>query len=198
MNTGLGYFPLTNHGICKLFAAFSCAALMLLVPTELLLRTAHLKPFAFSLLMPSLCLTIIILVVGDLFVSLAEYAGHKYRHLHGILMGRPSWRDVGGTRQSEPALSESALMRERVSNNVGEAGDEEVSRLAITQRIVVTISADTPIYVVLEQAPKHNQPSRQPNGRSVPTSNSANVEQLRQLLQLQQELNQPTANNQPQ
>jgi hypothetical protein len=87
MNTGLGYFPLTNHGICKLFAALSGAALMLLVPTELLLRTAHLKPFAFSLLMPSLCLTIIILVVGDLFVSLAEYAGHKYRHLHGILMG---------------------------------------------------------------------------------------------------------------
>jgi hypothetical protein len=37
-------------------------------------------------------------------------------------------------------------MRERVSNNVGEAGDEEVSRLAITQHIVVTISADTPIH----------------------------------------------------
>jgi hypothetical protein len=46
------------------------------------------------------------------------------------------------------------LMRERVSNNVGEAGDEEVSRLAITQHIAVTISADTPICVVLEQPPK--------------------------------------------
>ena len=45
-------------------------------------------------------------------------------------------------------------MRERVSNNVGEAGDEEVSRLAMTQHIVVTISADTPIYVVLEQTPR--------------------------------------------
>jgi len=88
MNTGLSEcFPLTNHGICKLFAALSCAALMLLVPTELLLRTAHLRPFAFSLLMPSLCLTIIILVVGDLFVSLAEYAGYKYRYLYGILTG---------------------------------------------------------------------------------------------------------------
>ena len=78
-----------------------------------------------------------------------------------------------------------------------EAGDEEVSRLAITQHIVVTISADTPIYVVLEQTPKASQGPLQPSGRGVPTSNSANVEQLRQLLQLQQELNQPTASNQP-
>jgi len=95
------------------------------------------------------------------------------------------------------ALSESNLMRERVSNNVGEAGDEEVSRLAITQHIVVTISADTPIYVVLEQTPKTNQVHQQPSARSAPTSNSANVEQLRQLLQLQQELNQPSTSNQP-
>jgi hypothetical protein len=94
------------------------------------------------------------------------------------------------------ALSESDLMRERVSNNVGEAGDEEVSRLAITQHIVVTISADTPIYVVLEQTPKTNHVSQETSGRSVPTSNSANVEQLRQLLQLQQELNQPSTSNQ--
>ncbi len=93
-------------------------------------------------------------------------------------------------------LSESDLLRERVGNNIGEAGDEEVSRLAVTQHIVVTISADTPIYVVLEQTPKSNQVSQQPSARSVPTSNSANVEQLRQLLQLQQELNQPSASNQ--
>jgi hypothetical protein len=61
---------------------------------------------------------------------------------------------------------------------------------------VVTISANTPIYVVLEQA-KTNQVSQQPSARSAPTSNSGNVEQLRQLLQLQQELNQPSASNQP-
>ena len=87
MNTGLSEsFPLTNRGICKLFATLSCAALMLLLPTELLLRISHLKSFAFSLL-PLLGLNIIILVVGDLFVSLAEYARHKYRHLDGMLFG---------------------------------------------------------------------------------------------------------------
>ena len=117
------------------------------------------------------------------------------RSLSGI--GQAGAMLVGQGSLNQP-LSESDLMRERVSNNVGEAGDEEVSRLAITQHIVVTISADTPIYVVLEQTPKTNQTSLQPSGRGVPTSNSANVEQLRQLLQLQQELNQPTAINQPQ
>ncbi len=116
------------------------------------------------------------------------------RSLSGI--GQAGAMLVGQGSLNQP-LSESDLMRERVSNNVGEAGDEEVSRLAITQHIVVTISADTPIYVVLEQTPKTNQVSQQPSTRSVPTSNSANVEQLRQLLQLQQELNQPSASNQP-
>jgi hypothetical protein len=116
------------------------------------------------------------------------------RSLSGI--GQAGSMLVGQGGLNQP-LSESDLMRERVSNNVGEAGDEEVSRLAITQHIVVTISADTPIYVVLEQTPKSNQGSLQPGARSVPTSNSANVEQLRQLLQLQQELNQPSASNQP-
>jgi hypothetical protein len=116
------------------------------------------------------------------------------RSLSGI--GQVGSMLVGQGSLNQP-LSESDLMRERVSNNVGEAGDEEVSRLAIAQHIVVTISADTPIYVVLEQTPKTNQGSQQPSARSVPTSNSANVEQLRQLLQLQQELNQPSASNQP-
>ncbi|MGB6401467.1 MAG: hypothetical protein WBF26_01375 [Candidatus Sulfotelmatobacter sp.] len=116
------------------------------------------------------------------------------RSLSGI--GQAGSMLVGQGSLNQP-LSESDQMRERVSNNVGEAGDEEVSRLAITQHIVVTISADTPIYVVLEQTPKTNQVYQQPSARSVPTSNSANVEQLRQLLQLQQELNQPSASNQP-
>ncbi|MFZ0322280.1 MAG: hypothetical protein WAL56_24345 [Candidatus Sulfotelmatobacter sp.] len=95
-------------------------------------------------------------------------------------------------------LSESDMLRERVGSNIGEAGDEEVSRLALTQHVVVTILADTPIYVVLEQTTKSNQASLQTSGRSTPTSNLANVEQLRQLLQLQQELNQTSQGNQPQ
>lgn len=115
------------------------------------------------------------------------------RSLSGI--GQAGAMLVGQGSLNQP-LSEADLMRERVSNNVGEAGDEEVSRLAITQHIVVTISADTPIYVVLEQTPKPSQGSLQPSARTVPIPNSANAEQLRQLLQLQQELNQTSTNNQ--
>ena len=86
-------------------------------------------------------------------------------------------------------LSESDLMRERVSNNIGEASDEEISRMAITSRIVVTVSADTPIYVVLEQTPKADAASGQSSARSSQSLNTS-AEELRQLLQLKRELNQ--------
>lgn len=89
-------------------------------------------------------------------------------------------------------LSESDLMRERVSNNIGEASDEEISRMAITSRIVVTVSADTPIYVVLEQKPKIDAAVGPSNSRSSQSLNT-NAEELRQLLQLKRELNQSSA-----
>jgi hypothetical protein len=88
-------------------------------------------------------------------------------------------------------LSESDLMRERVSNNIGEASDEEISRMAITSRIVVTVSADTPIYVVLEQSPKVDAVSGSSSPRSSQSLNT-NADELRQLLQLKRELNQST------
>jgi phosphoribosylformylglycinamidine (FGAM) synthase-like enzyme len=87
-------------------------------------------------------------------------------------------------------------MRERAASNIGETGDEEISRLAVNQQIVVTVPAGVPIYVVLQQAPKSNQPLAQTGPRNPPTSSSSNVDQLRQLLQLQQELNQSAASNQ--
>jgi hypothetical protein len=86
-------------------------------------------------------------------------------------------------------LSESDLMRERVSNNIGDASDEEISRMAITSRIIVTVSADTPIYVVLEQTPRGDAGSGPSNARSSQSMNT-NAEELRQLLQLKRELNQ--------
>jgi hypothetical protein len=43
-------------------------------------------------------------------------------------------------------------------NKIGDAGDEQISRLAVTQHMVVTIPADIPIYVVLEQTQKPNVP----------------------------------------
>jgi hypothetical protein len=111
------------------------------------------------------------------------------RSLSGI--GQAGSMLIGQGSLNQP-LSESDLMRERVGSNVGEAGDEQVSRLAMNQHIVVTVSAGVPIYVILERERKINEASPQPVGRSAPGSNSASVDQLRSLLQLQQELRQST------
>ena len=108
------------------------------------------------------------------------------RSLSGI--GQAGALFLGQGSLNQP-LSESDLMRERLSNNIGEASDEQISRMAITSHIVVTVSADTPIYVVLEQAPKADAASGRSDGRS-PQSLTTNTEELRQLLQLKRELNQ--------
>jgi hypothetical protein len=111
------------------------------------------------------------------------------RSLSGI--GQAGALLLGQGSLNQP-LSESDLMRERVSNNIGEASDEEISRMTITSRIVVTVSADTPIYVVLEQTPRGEAASGQSSTRSSQSLNT-NAEELRQLLQLKRELNQSTA-----
>jgi hypothetical protein len=107
------------------------------------------------------------------------------RSLSGI--GQAGALLLGQGSLNQP-LSESDLMRERVSNNIGEASDEEISRMVITSRIVVTVSADTPIYMVFEQTPKGDAGSvrcAQPS-----QSLTTNADELRQLLQLKRELNQ--------
>jgi hypothetical protein len=114
------------------------------------------------------------------------------RSLSGI--GQAGSLFLGQGSLNQP-LSESDLMRERAASNIGETGDEEVSRLAVNQQIVVTVPAGIPIYVVLQQTPKSNQTPAASGARGLPAASTANTDQLRQLLQLQQELNQPTASN---
>jgi hypothetical protein len=114
------------------------------------------------------------------------------RSLSGI--GQAGSMFLGQGSLNQP-LSESDLIRERASSNIGETGDEEVSRLAVNQQIVVTVSAGLPIYVVLQRTPKSNQPVAGTRLRNTQL-NPSDAEQLRQLLQLQQESNQSSANNQ--
>jgi hypothetical protein len=49
---------------------------------------------------------------------------------------------------SSAAFSEGDLLRERVSENVGDAGDSELMSLNLTSRVVVSVPADTKIYIV--------------------------------------------------
>jgi len=98
----------------------------------------------------------------------------------------------GGSSGFYGPLSESALLRERVANNVGVAGDEDLNELAFNQNIVVTVPGNTRFYVVLGTgAVGRDAGSRQAAG-SVPAGSrvatAPSLEELRQLMQLRQEL----------
>jgi hypothetical protein len=114
------------------------------------------------------------------------------RSLSGI--GQAGTMLLGRGSLTQP-LSESDLIRERVSNNIGQASDEQISRFAVTARIVVSVSAGTPIYVVLAQSSK-SVPGFRASASDPQAANSESMDQLRQLLRLQQELNEVGANNQ--
>jgi hypothetical protein len=117
------------------------------------------------------------------------------RSLSGI--GQAGSMLLGQSSLGQP-LSQSDLIRGRISNNIGEAADQEVTRLAQTERIVVTVSAGVPIYVVFEQTRKAHQGSTPAMGKISAGASSANLEQLRQLLQLEEERNRPASNPSPQ
>ena len=98
---------------------------------------------------------------------------------------------VGRGSLNQP-LSEGDLLRERVSNNIGQTSDQAVANLALTEHVVVSVPADTEIYVVLQKPVKE---SVQTPRIQVPSqaASQPSIEELRQLLQLQRELNQTAA-----
>lgn len=55
--------------------------------------------------------------------------------------------EIAGNNSSA-AFSEDDMLRERLAENIGTAGDSEVMNLSANSRIVVTVPADTKIYVV--------------------------------------------------
>src|SRR5580698_3917904 len=61
--------------------------------------------------------------------------------------------EVAGSNSSA-AFSEDDMLRERLAENIGTAGDSEVMNLDANSRVVVSVPADTKIYVVFT---KHEQ-----------------------------------------
>jgi hypothetical protein len=102
---------------------------------------------------------------------------------------------VGRGSLNQP-LSESDLLRERLSNNIGQASDQTVANLAVTEHIVVSMPADTEIYVILQKPAKENIQSPRVQLPSQ-TVTQPSIEELRQLMQLQRELNQTAAPKPP-
>ncbi len=96
---------------------------------------------------------------------------------------------VGRGSLNQP-LNENDLLRERVTNNIGQASDQSVASLALTEHVVVSVPAGTEIYVILQRTAKENL-TQNPRAHSLlQTSSQPTMDELRQLLQLQRELNQ--------
>jgi hypothetical protein len=99
------------------------------------------------------------------------------------------------------ALSNNVLLRERVADNVAVAGEQQLNDLAYHQNIVVTVPGNTRFYIVLAKPAGGAGGGATPGG-SIPASNSGgaisssasapapSVQELRELLELKQELNQ--------
>lgn len=98
---------------------------------------------------------------------------------------------VGRGSLNQP-LSEGDLLRERVSNNIGQSSDQAVANLSLTEHVVVSVPADTEIYVILQKPAKESVQSPR---LQLPSQNGSqpSIEELRQLMQLQRELNQTAA-----
>lgn len=92
-------------------------------------------------------------------------------------------------------ISESTLLRERLADNIGQAGQQELNSLGFSQNIVVTIPGNTRFYVVLQKG-SGDEPGRQgPSSAARPATAAVGnqvptVEELRQLLELRREINQ--------
>lgn len=69
--------------------------------------------------------------------------------------------EIAGNNTSA-AFSEEDMLRERIAENIGTAGDAEIMNLNANSRIVVSVPADTKIYVVFTKHERSTQPSAKP------------------------------------
>jgi len=101
-----------------------------------------------------------------------------------------------GTTGFNGPISESSLLRERLADNIGMAGQDEINTLSANQTIVVTVPGNTRFYIVVEKG-SSDQQSGKPGVRpananivSVSGGKVSSLEELRELMQLKNELNQ--------
>src|SRR6266849_7010183 len=103
-------------------------------------------------------------------------------------LGQVATSLVGSNGVNVP-LSESAFLRDRIATNIGIAGDQELNNLTFNQNVVVTIPGNTRFYIVVEKGTT----VREEEARPATTQQASNAplstaEELRQLMQLRQEL----------
>jgi hypothetical protein len=100
-----------------------------------------------------------------------------------------------GTTGFNSPISENSLLRERLADNIGMAGQDEINTISANQSIVVTVPGNTRFYVVVEKG--GSEEVGRPASRTSSTTNpnlpdgkAPTLEELQQLIQLRSELNQ--------
>jgi hypothetical protein len=77
-------------------------------------------------------------------------------------------------------------LRERITSNIGQASDQAIASLLVRENISVSLPAGTEIYVIL-QKPANESNNADSAARAIP--GAGHMDELRQLMQLQRELN---------
>ena len=101
-----------------------------------------------------------------------------------------------GTTGFNGPISENSLLRERLASNIGIASQDEINTLAANQTLVVTVPGNTRFYIVVEKGSSDQQlgsPATRPAENPSAGFSSGKVptlEELRELMQLRNELNQ--------
>jgi len=104
---------------------------------------------------------------------------------------------VGHSGGLTGAVDNSILLRDRISQNIGMAGEQEIMNLAYSQEIVVTVQGNTRFFIVLQHGASREGPRSTPGNDHSNTAVASNAErpelptaaELRELISLKQELN---------
>ncbi len=94
-------------------------------------------------------------------------------------------------------IDNSILLRDRISQNIGIAGEQEIMNLAYSQDIVVTVPGNTRFFIVLQQGagregatpPRSNDRSNTAVASNAGRPELPSAAELRELISLKQELN---------
>jgi type IV secretory pathway VirB10-like protein len=108
-----------------------------------------------------------------------------------------------GTTGFNGPISENSLLRERLADNIGMAGQDEINTVAANQSIVVTVPGNIRFYVVIEKGSSTEVGSPAPrstdaNSPNLSGTKAPTLEELRQLIELRSELNQMYSQTNPQ
>jgi type IV secretory pathway VirB10-like protein len=98
---------------------------------------------------------------------------------------------VVGAGDSSQSVTSGTLLRDRLAGNISSAGEQELANAAYAQNIVVTLPAQTRLYIVFQKAAIEQTSAAPPragvtsSGPPMPTA-----QELRELMDLRRELNQ--------